>query len=91
MKKLTIDQLKDMLLNEEMSFTFLDNTMYNNGYYTVFNAGVTKDIKNDLNVVYTAMDTCEAEVQIFFEIIIDNEPDEVEESFYLKVIDIQEF
>ena len=91
MKKLTIDQLKDMLLNEEMSFTFLDNTMYNNGYYTVFNDGVTKDIKNDLNVVYTAMDTCEAEVQIFFEIIIDNEPDEVEESFYLKVIDIQEF
>ena len=91
MKKLTIDQLKDMLLNEEMSFTFLDNTMYNNGYYTVFDSGVTKDIKNDLNVVYTAMDTCEAEVQIFFEIIIDNEPDEVEESFYLKVIDIQEF
>ena len=91
MKKLTIDQLKDMLLNEEMIFTFLDNTMYNNGYYTVFNDGVTKDIKNDLNVVYTAMDTCEAEVQIFFEIIIDNEPDEVEESFYLKVIDIQEF
>ena len=91
MKKLTIDQLKDMLLNEEMSFTFLDNTMYNNGYYTVFDSGVTKDIKADLNVVYTAMDTYAAEVQIFFEITADNGEDEVEEAFDLKVIDIQEF
>ena len=91
MKKTNINELKEMLLNEEMSFMFLDNTMYNNGYYTVFNDGVTKDIKNDLNVVYTAMDTCEAEVQIFFEITIDNKPDEVEESFYLRITDIQEF
>ena len=80
-----------MLLNEEMSFIYLDNTMYNNGYYTVFNDGVTKDIKNDLNVVYTAMDTNAAEVQIFFEITADNGEDEVEEAFDLKVIDIQEF
>ena len=90
MKK-NINELREMLLGKEMSFLFLDNTMYNNGYYTVFDSGVTKDIKNDLNVVYTAMDTNAAEVQIFFEITADNGEDEVEEAFDLKVIDIQEF
>ena len=93
MKK-NINELREMLLNKKMSFMFLDNTMCNNGYYSVFaifDDGVTKDIKNYLTAVYTAVDTNTAEVQIFFEIIADNEPDEIEEIFYLKVTDIQEF
>ena len=93
MKK-NINELREMLLNKKMSFMFLDNTMCNNGYYSVFaiyDDGITKDIKNYLTAVYTAMDTNTAEVQIFFEITADNEPSEAEESFYLKVTDIQEF
>ena len=43
------------------------------------------------NVIYTATDTNEAEVQIFFEITTDNGEDEAEEAFYLKVTDVQEF
>ena len=93
MKK-NVNELREMLLNKKMSFMFLDNTMCNNGYYsvfTIFDDGVTKDIKNYLTAVYTAMDTNTAEVQIFFEIIADNEPSEADESFYLRVTDIQEF
>ena len=93
MKK-NVKELREMLLNEEMSFVFLDNTMCNNGYYSVFaifDDGVTKDIKNYLTAVYTAMDTNTAEVQVFFEITADNSEDESEENFYLKVTDIQEF
>ena len=90
MKK-NIEELKEMLLNEEMSFMLMDNIVSSYGYYTVFDAGITKDIKTDLNVVYTAKDTCEPEVKISFEIIIDNGEDEVEEAFYLKVTDIQKF
>ena len=90
MKK-NINELREMLLNKEMSFMLMDNIVSSYGYYTVFDDGITKDIKNDLNVVYTAVDTCEPEVKISFEIIIDNGPDEVEEAFYLKVTDIQKF
>ena len=93
MKK-NINELREMLLNKKMSFMFLDNTMCNNGYYsvfTIFDDGVTKDIKNYLTAVYTAVDTNTAEIQLFFEITKDNEASEPEENFYLKVTDIQEF
>ena len=90
MKK-NVNELREMLINKKMSFLLLDNIMSTNGYYSVFNDGVISYIKQDKNVVYTAMDTNVAEVQIFFEITTDNEPQEIEEIFYLKVIDIQEF
>nr|DAZ39867.1 MAG TPA: hypothetical protein [Caudoviricetes sp.] len=91
MKKLNAEEIKKELLNEEMSFTDLDNFMMENGYYTVFDEGATFDIKWCKNVIYTATDTNEAEVQIFFEITTDNGEDEAEEAFYLKVTDVQEF
>lgn len=91
MKKLNAEEIKKELLNEEMSFTDLDNFMMENGYYTVFDEGTTFDIKWCKNVIYTATDTNEAEVQIFFEITTDNGEDEAEEAFYLKVTDVQEF
>ena len=94
MKK-NINELREMLLNKEMSFMMLDNIMHKIcGYYSVFaifDDGVTKDIKNYLTAVYTAVDTNTAEVQIFFEITADNALGEAEENFYLKVTDIQEF
>ena len=93
MKK-NINELKGMLLNKEISFTMLDNIMHNSGYYSVFEIyddGVTKDIKNYLTAVYTAVDTNTAEVQIFFEITVDSEPGENEENFRLRITDIQEF
>ena len=90
MKK-NVNELKEMILNQEYGFMELDGIMEDSGYYSVLNDGTTKNIKNDLNVVYTAKDTCEAEVQIFFEITVNNGKDEVEEAFDLKVIDIQEF
>ena len=94
MKK-NINELREMLLNKEMSFTMLDSIMHKIcGYYSVFEIyddGVTKDIKNYLTAVYTAVDTNTAEVQIFFEITKDNAATETEENFYLKVTDIQEF
>ena len=91
MKKLNVEEIKKELLNEEMSFTDLDNFMMESGYYSVFDDGVTADIKQGGNVVYTATDSNECEVQIFFEITIDNGEDEAEEAFYLKVTDVQEF
>lgn len=91
MKKLNAEEIKKELLNEEMSFADFDNFMMESGYYSVFDDGVTVDIKQDGNVVYTATDSNECEVQIFFEITIDNGEDEAEEAFYLKVTDMQEF
>ena len=91
MKKLAVKEINKELLNEEMSFVQLDNFMMENGYYSVFDDGVTEDIKRDENVVYTATDSNECEVQIFFNITVDNGEDEAEEAFILKVIDVQAF
>ena len=91
MKKLNAEEIKKELLNEEMSFTDFDNFMMESGYYSVFDDRVTADIKQDGNVVYTATDSNECEVQIFFEITTDNGEDEAEEAFCLVVKDVQEF
>ena len=40
MKKLNVEEIKKELVNEEMSFTELDNFMMENGYYSVFDDGV---------------------------------------------------
>ena len=90
MKK-NVNELKRMILNQEYGFMELDGIMEDSGYYSVLNDGIIENIKNDLNVVYTAKDNCEAEVQIFFEITVNNGENEIEEAFDLKVIDIQEF
>ena len=91
MKKLNVEEIKKELLNEEMSFADLDNFMMESGYYSVFDDGATENIKQDGNVVYTATDSNECEVQIFFEIVTDNGEDEAEEAFFLAIKDVQEF
>ena len=94
MKK-NINELREMLLNKEMSFTMLDHIMHKIcGYYSlyeIYDDGIIKDIKDYLTAVYTAVDTNTAEVQIFFEITKDNAATETEENFRLRITDIQEF
>ena len=91
MNKLNAKELNKELKGNEYSFEELDNFMMENGYYSVFDDGVTNDIKEDKNVVYTATDTNECEVKINFEITVNNGEDEIEEAFYLKVINVEEF
>ena len=94
MKK-NINELRDILLNKEMSFTMLDSIMCKiAGYYplrAIYDDGIIKDIKDYLTVVYTAVDTNTAEIQLFFEITKNNEAGETEENFRLRITDIQEF
>ena len=94
MKK-NINELRDILLNKEISFTMLDSIMCKiAGYYplrAIYDDGIIKDIKDYLTVVYTAVDTNTAEIQLFFEITKDNAVDETEENFRLRITDIQEF
>lgn len=85
-----LENLRKELLNKEMSFVELDNHMMTRGFYSVFNDGVTDDIKQCCNVYYTGVETDEAGVLIDFEIIINNEEDEAEEFFYLVVKGIEE-
>lgn len=89
MNKKGIVELREELLNEEISFMNLDNKMMASGYYSVFNDGVTEDIKADGSVCYTALDTKSCEVIISFEITIDNAEDEADESFYMRVLNIE--
>ncbi|MDD3137525.1 MAG: hypothetical protein PHX08_00950 [Lachnospiraceae bacterium] len=62
--------------------------MMENGFYSVFDDGVTSDVKFNKNVVYTSTETNEAEIIVNFEIIVDNNEDEVAENFELKVTTI---
>lgn len=91
MKKLNVNELQETLLNNEYSFMELDGLMNKNGYYSVMDDGITENIKEDLNIVYTALNTNECEVKISFEITINNGEDEIEESFYLKVLGVEKF
>lgn len=89
--KTLVNEIKNVLVNKEMYFSELDSYMVENGYYSVFDDGVTEDIKADKWVCYTACDTNEAEVRISFEITIDCGEEEDPANFILKVTDVCEF
>lgn len=91
--KLNVNELKKKLLNTEMTFMELDNYMMSNGYYSVFTDGdeVIADVKESKNVVYTAMDTNECEIEISFEITIDNGADEIISAFEMKIKEVEKF
>lgn len=86
-----LENLRNELIGKELSFIELDNKMMSNGFYSVFNDGVTENIKEDKNVVYTSTETNEAEISISFNITIDNAEDEVPEAFYLEVLQVENF
>ena len=90
MKK-SVEKIREEILGNEFAFVNLDNYMQENGYYSVFDDGAIEDIKEDKNVVYTAVDTCECEVIINFTITIDNGEDECEEAFELLVTSVEKF
>ena len=82
--------LREKLLNNEMSFTELDDILEDNGYKKVIcnlYDDEIENIKEDLSVEYVAKDTDEAEISIDFDITKDNEPGE--EDFHLKVTGIK--
>lgn len=83
--------LKNELLNTELNFMELDTIMVNNGFYSVLDDGIINYIKQDLNVVYSLVETGEATVIINFKITINSGSDEIEESFYIKITSIEEF
>ena len=83
--------LKNELLNTELNFMELDTIMVNNGFYSVLDDGIINYIKQDLNVVYSLVETGEATVIINFEITINSGSDEIEEFFYIKITSIEEF
>lgn len=86
-----LENLRNELIGKEMSFMELDSHMTNEGFYSVFDDGVTENIKQDKNVIYTFNHEDLNQVQIFFNITIDNTEEEVEEAFYLEVTQIEEF
>ena len=86
-----MEELKRDLENREMSFVDLDNYMMEHGFYSVFNDGATDNIKECGNVVYTGLESKEAEVIIYFTITIDSAEDEAEEHFYVLINEIDEF
>ncbi|MEG1495596.1 MAG: hypothetical protein RR406_04805 [Bacilli bacterium] len=79
------------LIGKEFDFVELDNIMVSNNFYSVFNDGITEDIKRDKNVIYTDIKNNEATLIIDFNIVIDNSKDEDIENFVLKVNKIEKY
>ena len=87
-----VEILREKLLNNEMSFTELDEILEENGYKNVIynrDDDEIEDIKEEQEVEYVAKDTDEAELLIYFDITKDNERGEYVEDFYLKVTYIE--
>lgn len=83
-----LNKLKSELLGKELDFRDLDNILSSNNFYSLFDDNIIEDIKNDLEAVYTNIESNEAEIRINFEIVYNNGSDEAEESFILKVLSI---
>ena len=84
-----LEKLKKELLGKEINFQELDAYMIKNGFYSLLDDGITKEIKHDKNVTYTGIKSGECEVLIKFEIIIDSVEDESEDNFILQVTRIE--
>ena len=84
-----LEKLKKELLGKEINFQELDAYMIKNGFYSLLDDGITKEIKHDKNVTYTGVKSGECEVLIKFEIIIDSVEDESEDNFILQVTGIE--
>ena len=84
-----LEKLKKELLGKEINFQELDAYMIKNGFYSLLDDGITKEIKHDKNVTYTGIKSGECEVLIKFEIIIDSVEDESEDNFILQVTGIE--
>ena len=84
-----LEKLKKELLGKEINFQELDAYMIKNGFYSLLDDGITKEIKHDKNVTYTCIENGECEVLIKFEIIINNAEDESEDNFILQVTGIE--
>ena len=80
-----LENLRKELLGQEMDFVELDNYMMSEGFYSVFDDGATDNIKECENVAYMSKESGEWEVLISFKIIKDNEDDEPEENFVMKI------
>lgn len=83
-----LKRLRNELLGQEMNFMELDNYMMEEEFYSVCEDGVISDIKECGNVAYTNRKTGECEILISFEIVKDNEADELEGNFVIKITDI---
>ena len=84
-----LENLRKELLGQEMDFVELDNYMMSEGFYTVFDDGATDNIKECENVAYMSKESGEWEVLISFKIIKDNEDDEPEENFVMKITEVE--
>ena len=84
-----LEKLKKELLEKEINLQELDAYMIKNGFYSLLDDGITKEIKHDKNVIYTGIKSGECEVLIKFEIIINNAEDESEDNFILQVTGIE--
>lgn len=84
-----LENLRKELLGQEMNFIELDNYMMSEGFYSVFDDGATDNIKECENVAYMSKESGEWEVLISFKIIKDNEDDEPEENFVMKITEVE--
>ena len=82
-----LEGLKVALLGSQIDFISLDNFMENNGYYSIADAGVLDDIKQDKNVYYTSKDD-QDNILITFDLISNNYLDN-SDNFYLEVTGIE--
>ena len=84
-----LENLRKELLGQEMDFVELDNYMMSEGFYSVFDDGATDNIKECENVAYMSKESGEWGVLISFKIIKDNEDDEPEENFVMKITEVE--
>ena len=75
----------------EFTFKDLDKKMVELGFYSMFEHGITSNVKFDRSIVYTGKGSDSCEIIIDFEITVDNDENEAENAFELLVTDVNNF
>ena len=83
-----LNDLKVALIGSQIDFITLDNFMENNGYYSVADAGVMENIKNDKNIYYTASIEGQDNILMSFDLLSNSFLND-DNNFYIEVTSIE--
>lgn len=86
-----LEVVREMLVGEEMTALKMDNKIMEAGFLTTFDGDINEWL-NDGNVIaYFDDETFENAIQIFFEVTIEADEDEIPGATYIRITDVQKF
>ncbi|MGL5765280.1 MAG: hypothetical protein ACRCX8_06535 [Sarcina sp.] len=89
--KVVVQKLQKELIGEEMSVLDLSNKLQGFGCEDICDLGGLEECLKDGNIVVAIDETGEDHIQIYYDVTVEAEEDEVITATYIKITDVEEF